>query len=159
MIFFTQIDSPLGMITLSSDGECLTGLHLENQRYFPNMESWKQAEDMPVLLQTKQWLEAYFSGSCPEPDLIPLDPQGTAFQKRVWQQLLTIPYGTTSSYGALAKAIGCGSAQAVGNAVGRNPISILIPCHRVVGADGSLTGYAGGLEKKQWLLALEQKKQ
>ena len=92
----------------------------------------------------------------PDPEALLLSPSGTAFQQTVWQQLLQIPYGETMTYGNLAQRIGCGSARAVGGAVGRNPISIIIPCHRVVGADGSLTGYAGGTEYKRWLLAHEE---
>ena len=104
--------------------------------------------------QTKVWLSLYFEGKIPD-FLPPLNPKGTEFQKQVWEALLQIPYGETNTYGALAKKLGCKSAQAVGGAVGRNPISVLIPCHRVVGAGGKLTGYAGGVEKKEFLLQLE----
>ena len=104
--------------------------------------------------RARLWLDAYFAGKAPEVSGLPLSPKGTAFQKKVWQELLNIPYGTTNTYGALAGRLGS-SARAVGSAVGRNPISIVIPCHRVLAADGSLTGYAGGLENKEKLLQLE----
>ena len=106
--------------------------------------------------RTETWLRRYFAGDNPAPDL-PLAPAGSEFQRRVWRAVCAIPYGQTLSYGALARQIGCGSARAVGAALGKNPIWLLIPCHRVLGADGSLTGYAGGLERKAALLALESR--
>lgn len=160
MTYLTKLDSPLGPVHLASDGESLVGLWLEGQKYFaaglgPETE---ERPDLPVFRQTAQWLEAYFAGrECPP--LPPLAPQGSAFRQAVWKRLLEIPFGGTTTYGALAeqlKASGIAAApQAVGGAVGHNPISILIPCHRVVGTDGSLTGYAGGVEKKRFLLELE----
>ena len=152
---YREYGSPLGSILLAGDGRALTGLWLD--RKIP-AESSCTAED-PVLMQTAAWLDAYFAGLQPE-ILIPLSPQGTAFQKQVWQRLLEIPYGEVCTYGDIAREIAAQtgkrmSAQAVGNAVGSNPISILIPCHRVVGAGGKLTGYAWGLERKQWLLSHE----
>ena len=156
MIYFTTTDSPLGIITLSSDGTSLTGLWLDGQKYFPDRKGWSESADLPVFLQTRQWLRDYFSGAAPDPKAIVLSPAGTPFQMQVWQQLLEIPYGQTITYGTLAQSIHCPSPQAVGNAVGRNPISIVIPCHRVVGRNGQLTGYAGGLHRKQWLLELEK---
>lgn len=154
MIVCRIIPSPLGKILLSSDGENLTGLWFEGQKHFPDCKGW-QEEDIPIFGRAEDWLRRYFAGQRPDPNELPLSPTGTAFQQKVWRQLLAIPWGSVTTYGAIAKAIGCKSAQAVGNAVGRNPISILIPCHRVVGSDGSLTGYASGLEKKEALLKLE----
>ena len=161
MTYLHHTGSPLGSITLAGDGEALTGLWFDGQKHFGAGLPANCAENMlPVFAETERWLQAYFAGE--NPDFTPpLAPQGTAFQKAVWDILLTIPYGETTSYGAiaarLAKTRGLPhfSAQAVGGAVGRNPISLLIPCHRVVAADGSLTGYAGGLEKKRFLLRLE----
>ena len=155
--------SPLGEILLASDGTALTGLWFEGQRHYPAAPSgpWEEKR-VAVLEQAERWLGLYFAGQ--EPDFTPpLAPQGTAFQKAVWEILLTIPYGETLCYGEIAARIAARrglahmSAQAVGGAVGRNPISLIIPCHRVVGADGSLTGYAGGLERKERLLALERR--
>ena len=149
-------DSPLGKITLCSDGTHLTAVTFQGQKY----EQTHIPRDgvfgfCPVLEETKTWLREYFLGNTPK-KRPPLKPVGTDFQKRVWQKLLEIPYGETVTYGELARALGCKSAQAVGGAVGKNPISILIPCHRVVGADGRLTGYAGGFEKKRFLLDFEK---
>ena len=148
--------SPLGPLLLASDGEALTGLWLKGQRYFAVGVPTDAAQrpELPAFLQAEAWLAAYFS-KAPLPPMPPLAPRGTAFQCAVWQQLTHIPYGTTTTYGALAHALGVSSPRAVGSAVGRNPISILIPCHRVLGSDGSLTGYAGGLERKRFLLELE----
>ena len=156
MIFDTY-DSPLGQMRLCCDDAGLTAVTLTGQKY----ESKHIPQDAiagthPSLEQTKLWLSQYFSGSIPD-FLPPIVLKGSEFQKRVWTLLLEIPYGKTVTYGELAKKLGCKSAQAIGGAVGRNPISILIPCHRVVGADGSLTGYAGGVEKKEFLLDLEMK--
>ena len=151
----TTFDSPLGKMRLCSDGNALTAVIFAGQKY----EETHNPKDAiigthPVLEQTKVWLSLYFDGKIPD-FLPPLNPKGTEFQKQVWEALLQIPYGETNTYGALAKKLGCKSAQAVGGAVGRNPISVLIPCHRVVGAGGKLTGYAGGVEKKEFLLQLE----
>lgn len=143
---------------LSSDGEALTGLFFDGQRYFGSMVDAQHEKRavLPIFKETSRWLDIYFSGR--KPDFMPtLELRGTPFQQRVWKELLTIPYGQTVTYGELACRLGCRSAQAVGGAVGRNPISIIVPCHRVVGADGSLTGYAGGLDRKRALLGLEQK--
>lgn len=160
MTYLTKLDSPLGSLSLASDGEDLTGLWLEGQKYFAaGLEAETQARpDLPVFRQAAAWLGAYFDKRA-LPPLPPLAPQGSAFRQAVWKLLLEIPFGGTTTYGALAdrmKASGIpASPQAVGGAVGHNPISILIPCHRVVGADGSLTGYAGGVAKKRFLLELE----
>ena len=161
MISIQHYDSPLGGILLSADEAGLTGLWFDGAKYFAKGLPQERADqETPALLQTKQWLDLYFSGA--EPDFTPpLHPTGTAFQQAVWQLLLQIPYGQTTTYGELARRLAREkgretlSAQAVGGAVGHNPISLIIPCHRVVGAGGSLTGYAGGVDKKQALLELE----
>jgi methylated-DNA-[protein]-cysteine S-methyltransferase len=148
--------SPLGPITLCSDETALTAVVFPGQKFEENhIPSDAAFGKSPVLEEAKIWLSRYFEGEIPD-SLPPIAPKGTPFQQRVWQMLLEIPYGQTVTYGELAKTLGCKSAQAVGGAVGRNPISILIPCHRVVGADGSLTGYAGGVEKKEFLLTTEK---
>ena len=160
MMYVTEISSPVGRLTLASDGAALTGLWLEGQKYFASTLSPDalRRPDLPVFVQTQAWLETYFSGALP-PSLPPLRPEGSTFRQAVWRLLEEIPRGTTSTYGALARRLRAegrsASAQAVGGAVGHNPISILIPCHRCVGADGSLTGYAGGLGVKRFLLELE----
>ena len=150
-------ESPLGRILLCAHEGALIGLWFEGQKY--ERAGCKglagEAEtDKAVLRSAREWLDAYFAGERPRFAGI-LAPRGTAFQQRVWGELQKIPYGETISYGALAERLLCGSARAVGAAVGRNPISLLIPCHRVLGADGKLTGYAGGLERKARLLKLE----
>lgn len=154
--------SPLGGITLASDGEALTGLWFDGQKYFLSTLCKEHEEkELPVFEQVSQWLNLYFSGK--EPCFTPLlNPKGTAFRKAVWDILLSIPYGQTLTYGEIAdkiakqRGLAQMSAQAVGGAVGHNPISIIIPCHRVVGTNGSLTGYAGGIERKVQLLTLEK---
>ena len=157
MLYLDHTDSPLGPITMASDGTSLTGLWFDGQKYFPEFpESVQKKSRLPVFEDTRRWLHLYFSGTAPAflPDLA---PAGTPFQ----QDICSIPYGETRTYGQIAElyaqkhGILRMSAQAVGGAVGHNPISILIPCHRVVGADGSLTGYAGGLFRKTFLLELE----
>ena len=155
MTYSTRLASPLGPLALASDGEAVTGLWLEGQKYFAAGLAAEPEErpDLPVFRKAAAWLDAYFEER-ELPPLPPLAPKGSAFRQRVWELLLGIPFGTTTTYGALASELGS-SPRAVGSAVGRNPISILIPCHRVVGADGSLTGYAGGVEKKRALLELE----
>ena len=153
--------SPLGGILLAADGEGLTGLWFEGQKHFAcRLDPAHGERDLPVFRRTAQWLDLYFSGQ--EPDFTPpLHLTGTDFQNEVWKLLLEIPYGKTATYGGLALELARRrgdspmSARAVGGAVGRNPISVIIPCHRVVGSSGSLTGYAGGLEKKRRLLTLE----
>ena len=155
MIYTAQYDSPLGKMLLTSDGTALTALDFADTG--DGIRGTQK--DLPVFEETFRWLNLYFAGK--EPDFSPaLNPTGTAFQMSVWEILRTIPYGETTTYGAIAKRLEKDtgkrmSAQAVGGAVGRNPISILIPCHRVIGANGSLTGYAGGLDKKEYLLELE----
>ena len=150
--------SPLGGIMLASDGQALTGLWFEGQRHFAaSLDGEHEEKTLPVFDEAARWLDAYFGGR--EPGFTPpLRPRGTAFRRAVWEQLLTVPCGGTVSYGQLAARLGLprAAARAVGGAVGRNPVSLIIPCHRVVGADGSLTGYAGRLERKRRLLALER---
>lgn len=141
--------SPVGDLFLTADGTALTGLYMEAPAFGEEGES-------PVLDQAQAWLDGYFRG-CIKPVDFPLSPRGTEFQQRVWEQLKSIPYGTVCTYGDIAREIGCRSAQAVGQAVGANPISILIPCHRVIGTKGKLTGYAWGIEKKKWLLEHEKR--
>ena len=145
-----RYDSPLGPLALTSDGTALTGLRFGKENDCVSLLSTFHSP----LSTCIRWLDLYFSGR--QPDFLPpISFRGTDFQRRVWQALLAIPYGETTTYGDLARRIGCRSAQAVGQAVGKNPIAIIVPCHRVVGSDGSLTGYAYGLEKKQYLLQLE----
>lgn len=154
-MFFTLYPSPLGQLTLISDRASLTGLWMDTQ-ILPEAE-YTQNDALPVFQQARNWLDEYFLGNAPDPAVLPLSPAGTAFQQMVWDILLSIPYGETATYGAIAKAISPAmSAQAVGGAVGRNPIGIIIPCHRVIGANGQLTGYAGGLANKKWLLRHEE---
>ena len=155
MLFLTHYASPLGPILLAADETGLTGLWFEGQKYFPSFLGVDyQEKETPVLTETARWLDVYFSGKDPG-FLPPLHPQGSPFRQTVWDILLTIPRGQTMTYGEIARRLGVRSAQAVGGAVGHNPISILIPCHRVVGSDGSLTGYAGGFDRKARLLQLE----
>lgn len=149
MLMETSYNSPLGPITLVSDGKALTKLT------FGKPQKRSGSPDLPIFKETCRWLDLYFSGNNPV-TTPPLNPQGTPFQQKVWQELLQIPYGETTTYGVIAKRIGCRSAQAVGQAIHRNPIAIIIPCHRVIGANGALTGYASGLELKEKLLKLEK---
>ena len=161
MDFTHRFNSPLGGITMASDGEALTGLWFDGQKYFAaSLEKEHEERMLPVFDLADKWLNLYFSGS--EPGFLPpLLMRTTEFRKTVWEILLSIPYGKTMTYGEIADRIAAGrrlsrmSAQAVGGAVAHNAISLMIPCHRVVGMDGSLTGYAGGLEKKIWLLEKE----
>ncbi len=157
MEYTSRFSSPLGGILAAADELGVTGLWFEGQKYFAQglAEDCREG-DLPVFDQVGRWLEAYFSGSRPR-ELPPLHPKGTGFQQKVWAALAAIPYGETVTYGELARRLGGQtSARAVGGAVGRNRISLLIPCHRVVGAVGSLTGYAGGVERKAALLRLER---
>lgn len=157
MIYSKTVPSPVGDLTLASDGKSILGLWMEGQKHFAAGYPELVQEELPVFAQAEHWLARYFRGDAPSPWSLPLSPKGSDFQKRVWALLLEIPYGETTTYGALAKKLSCKSAQAVGNAVGRNPISIIIPCHRVLGANGSLTGYAGGIQNKTFLLELEKR--
>jgi methylated-DNA-[protein]-cysteine S-methyltransferase len=153
---YTYVDSPLGRLLLSTDGEALTGIYMHlPDGPAPEMKDWVCDAGAGALPQTAHQLEEYFGGKRRDFDL-PMRLAGTEFQRRVWQHLTDIRYGQTMSYGELARRVGNPKAsRAVGLANGRNPIPILVPCHRVIGADGSLTGYGGGLERKRWLLAHE----
>ena len=162
MEYTHHYDSPLGGITLASDGEALTGLWFDGQKYYADCLADDHEEKMlPVFEQTDRWLDIYFSGKAPD-YTPPLNMKTTAFRKRVWEIMLTIPFGKTMTYGEIAAVIAKErglsqmSAQAVGGAVGHNSISLIIPCHRVVGTNGRLTGYAGGIDKKVKLLTMEQ---
>ncbi len=170
MTYFSHAKTPLGPVTLASDGDALIGLWFDGQKHFGSTLEGQGLvlEDLPVFAETRRWLELYFSGKDPgfTPPLSFHGTWATKFRKQVWRELLKIPYGRTVSYGELARRIQAlpeyakegrrVSARAVGGAVGRNPISLIVPCHRVIGVDGSLTGYAGGVERKQWLLETEQ---
>ncbi len=158
MEYTNEYISPLGKILLASDGHALTGLWFEGQKYFAaKLERDHEEKDLPVFAQVAEWLALYFNGKNPA-FTPPLTLKGTPFQKEVWEAMLAIPFGQTTTYAKIAKHrwLASMSAQAVGSAVAHNPISLIIPCHRVVGSDGSLTGYAGGIEKKEWLLAMER---
>lgn len=155
MYDYIRYSSPLGMLTVAAEGGVLTALVIEGQKYAERHLSGVGREcETPVLRRARCWLDDYFAGKNPDASALALSPKGTAFQQAVWQELRKIPYGKTESYGAIAARLGS-SARAVGSAVGRNPISVIIPCHRVLAADGALTGYAGGLENKKKLLRLE----
>lgn len=164
MEYTYHYDSPLGGITLASDGEALTGLWFDGQKYFAaTLDEDHEEKELPVFEQVEGWLDVYFSGK--EPGFTPpLSMKTTPFRKDVWEIMLTIPYGQTMTYKEIAEKIAkkrglpSMSAQAVGSAVAHNAMSLIIPCHRVVGTDGSLTGYAGGMDKKERLLAMEKGK-
>jgi len=161
MTFIQHYDSPLGGILLAADEIGLTGLWFDGQKYFAHdLPAERIGRDTPILAEARRWLDVYFGGQ--EPDFLPpLHPIGSAFRQSVWEILLRIPYGQTMTYGEIArqlaekKGLSQMSAQAVGGAVGHNEISIIIPCHRVIGTNGSLTGYAGGIDRKRRLLELE----
>ncbi len=162
MHFVGHYDSPLGGILLASDGKSLTGLWFDGQKYFADtLDREREERELPVFEKARYWLDLYFQGVCPE-FTPPLKLEGSPFRLAVWEILQKIPYGQVMTYGEIARllALKTGkpsmSAQAVGGAVGHNPISVIIPCHRVVGSNGSLTGYAGGIEKKVQLLTLEK---
>ena len=160
-MFITKYKSPVGKLTLVSNGRQLTGLFVDGQRYFPDVSKMETKRELAVFDNVTCWLDEYFAGKAPSLETIPLKPEGTVFRMAVWKLLMSIPYGKTTTYGELARTLNGTAgmktcARAIGNAVGRNPISIIIPCHRVVGADGGLTGYAGGLDVKRQLLELEQ---
>lgn len=164
MYYETTYQSPVGLITLASDGENLVGLWLEGQKYYGGTipESMTQKDDLVVFRTTKSWLDRYFRGEKPAISELSIAPIGGEFRQMVWNILCQIPYGEVTTYGNIAKQVAVKmnkksmSSQAVGGAVGHNPISIIIPCHRVVGSNGSLTGYAGGIHTKIKLLELEE---
>lgn len=163
MYYSTVCPSPVGMITLASDGESILGLWIEGQKYFGGsvQGELRMKHNIPAFDAAKDWLDRYFRGERPDTSGLPLRPAGSPFRQSVWKLLREIPYGKVVTYGDIAKQMAkltgrdFMSGQAIGNAVGHNPISILIPCHRVVGANGSLTGYAAGIETKRRLLELE----
>jgi methylated-DNA-[protein]-cysteine S-methyltransferase len=161
MEYVHKIKSPIGALIVSSDGKNICGLWMEGQKYFAKTLGRNVLEqNLPIFDNVQKWLDIYFSGK--EPDFTPpLMPEGSPFQKSIWSNLCKIPYGQTTTYGALAKQLESEnkgrrtSARAIGGAVGHNPVSVIIPCHRVVGKNGNLTGYAGGIDKKIMLLKLE----
>ena len=163
MYYKMEYESPIGLLTIASDGENIIGLWVQGQKYFAGSikEEMVLKEDLPVFDAARVWLNRYFRGEKVCPGELPLAPIGSDFRQEVWKILCEIPYGETTTYGDIAKkmAVKMGkpsmSAQAVGGAVGHNPISIIIPCHRVVGTNKSLTGFAGGVDKKAWLLEHE----
>lgn len=165
MYYKTYYMSPVGKLTLASDGKNLVGLWIEGQKYFqstlPDDCTETETAEGFVLERAKKWLDRYFAGEKPDISELPLAPAGSEFRRMIWKLLCEIPYGEVTTYGELARKAAAlmgkrsMSAQAVGGAVGHNPISIIIPCHRVIGTDGSLTGYAGGIDKKIKLLKLE----
>ena len=161
-MFYCTYESNMGPLYLISDGESLNGCYLEGQKYFPdNIDNYHLNEELDIFVKSKAWLEKYFNGENPSIDEIPLNYIGTEFRKTVWEVLKEISYGKLVTYKHIAekiaksKGIKTMSAQAVGGAVGHNPLLIFIPCHRVIGVDGSLTGYAAGLDNKRFLLNLE----
>lgn len=153
---WTWIESPLGPMLAMSDGVALSGLHFHDDKYVPDIDAgWQRDDRLPLFVQAWREIAEYFAGERRAFGL-PLSPDGTHWQRQVWQVLLTIPYGVTTTYGAMAATLGNRNAsRAVGAANGRNPIAVVIPCHRAIGADGTLTGYAGGLHRKLALLKLE----
>ena len=156
-VYYDFVSTPLGKMLLASDGDALVGVWFEGQRYEPRRDSsWVRRGNLPALVRAGAELSEYFAGARTEFTL-PLAPAGTAFQREVWSAIAAIPFGETAAYSDLASRIGRpASIRAAGAATGRNPLSIIVPCHRVVGADGTLTGYAGGLDRKRALLALER---
>jgi methylated-DNA-[protein]-cysteine S-methyltransferase len=162
MINTCTIETPMGVLLAAVEEDALIGLWFTSQKHYPkDMETWINKPDNLLFNELKTWLDKYFKGEESEIKF-PMAPKGTDFQKIVWKFLLELPFGQTTTYGTIAKKVATEmgkesmSAQAVGGAVGRNPISILIPCHRVIGADKSLTGYDGGLDKKEILLNIEK---
>lgn len=162
MKYVSRYHSPLGMLTMASDGEHLTGLWIEGQKYYAAaLKGECKEKNLAIFEQTKRWLDIYFHGDIPD-FTPPLLLEGSPFRQKVWEILREIPYGQVMTYGEIAGRIAAQmgvermSAQAVGGAVGHNPVSIIVPCHRVVGSGGSLTGYAGGIDKKVALLTIEK---
>lgn len=161
MYYFTECDSPIGTLTIAGDGTSVSGLWFPNHKYqFDSLESEPvRKDDDPVLVQLASWLDAYFAGKRPAIDELKLAPHGSDFRQDVWMALREIPYGEVVSYGELSEQIvakrGKASPRSIGGAVGHNPISIVVPCHRVVGANGSLTGFGGGIKTKVALLEHE----
>ena len=159
-VYFKRLyHSPIGLLTLYATESALVEIDFEKSRYYgPAAQAGgKEEERLPILMEASRWLDRYFAGEKPESHELPLAPAGSAFRQEVWERLRQIPYGETTTYGAIAKCLPFPrmSAQAVGGAVGHNPISIIIPCHRVVGSNRSLTGFGGGIQTKIWLLTHE----
>lgn len=163
MLYTTKLVSPVGRLLLAEKNDALVGLWIEGQKYFLGMYNGAPMQNVetPLLAETKRWLEAYFAGQRPDIHALPLAPEGSPFRKAVWKTLCAIPYGAVTTYGEVAQQLAAQlgvrtvSARAVGGAVGHNPISIVIPCHRVIGKSGKLVGYAGGTDIKRALLRLE----
>lgn len=163
MIYLTQEESPLGQLTLAAKNDQLLGIWVAEQSYFGAglLEDSLQKDDLALFHESKAWLQQYFTGQRPDPRWLPLAPQGSPFRQAVWSRLMDIPYGQVVTYGSLAQELAPRfgharpSARAIGNAVGHNPLTIVIPCHRVIGAGGKITGFASGLDRKRWLLAHE----
>ena len=156
-ILVHRMSSPLGNMLLAAAGGALCGIYFSGQKHLPeDLPTWREDDRLPAFVAARAQLAEYFSGARTQFDL-PLAPSGTAFQRAVWNAIAAVPFGATISYAELAARAGhAGSARAAGAATGRNPLSIVVPCHRIIGADGSLTGYAGGIERKSALLALER---
>jgi methylated-DNA-[protein]-cysteine S-methyltransferase len=156
MRYYDFYESPYGQMLLVADGEALCGVYFDGQKYLPQVASqWRRDAQHATLRQAKRELAEYFAGKRKRFE-VALAPEGTPFQRSVWKAIATVGFGETISYAELAQRAGCpGSARAAGAATGRNPIGIIVPCHRILGSDGSLTGYAGGLDRKRALLALE----
>ena len=156
MDYITYYSSPIGKITIASNGNAIVGLWFNNQKHYASVldKNNIQQNNLPIFKTVFSWLDIYFSGNQPKSTPL-INMRGTCFQRRVWNSLLSIPYGEVATYGTIAKQLNCPSAQAIGGAVGRNPISIIIPCHRVVCTNSKLIGYAGCINKKHWLLNLE----
>lgn len=154
MEYVCHYTSPLGNIAIASDGENITGLWFEGQNHFPDLSGARE-QPLAAFDEARRWLDTYFSGEDPG-FTPPLRPRGTPFQRAVWRRLMAIPRGQTAAYGDIAAQLPGASPRAVGSAVARNPVALIIPCHRVVGRNGSLTGYAGGVWRKGWLLEMER---
>lgn len=155
MIHYIEHDSPIGPLLLAASDQGLRGLYFDQHKYFNGPKGWQRDENNPFLRKAAAQLDEYFSGRRVSFDL-PLDLVGTEFQRAVWRELLALPFGSTSTYQTIAQRLGKPNAvRAAGTAIGRNPVSIIVPCHRVLGTSGSLSGFAGGLERKRYLLTLE----
>lgn len=156
MIYTSFYNCILGKIILASDGKNLTGIIFNEKNHYSYLKDAQNKDDLEIFKRTKNWLDKYFKGENPPVKEIPVKPNGTEFQQKVWRELKNIPYGKTVSYGFIADKLNIKSARAVGNALNKNPIAIIIPCHRVIGKNGKLTGYAGGLNRKEQLLKIEK---
>jgi methylated-DNA-[protein]-cysteine S-methyltransferase len=156
MIYYTEHSSPLGTLLLAASDNGLCGVYFEQHKYFNGPQGWSRSSAHPHLRTAQRQLDEYFAGERDRFE-IPLDLYGTPFQRAVWEELIALPFGATTSYSAIAQRTGRAAAvRAAGTAIGRNPVSIIVPCHRVLGTSGALSGYAGGLERKRYLLAWEE---